>query len=163
MSSKVKIYPVAILLVVSFVTLWAKDRESKEVDKTGEKSQKPEKRKQYSERDMKAWALSCSALLIEKNHGQHDLLGTESRTPKDIEKMQDFLAKRPGWGIKSKSDLFDWLRRIDNGGHRKEFEGLGRLLQTLSEQKYQELLKRYEGDPEILHRIKVVNKHMGLY
>ena len=54
MSSKAKIYLVAILLVVSFVTLWAKDQESKEVAKAGEKSLKPEKRKRYSERDMKA-------------------------------------------------------------------------------------------------------------
>jgi hypothetical protein len=34
------------------------------------------------------WALGCSAILIERNHGRHDLLGTDLRTPRKMEKMR---------------------------------------------------------------------------
>lgn len=157
MSSKVKIYLVAILLVVSFVTLWAKDQESKEVAKAGEKSLKPEKRKRYSERDMKAWALGCAAVLTERNHGWHDSLTPCQINERNIEKWKKILDN--SWGINSRADLFDTLGWIDREGHRRKFEALGRFIQTLGEEEHQKVLGKYKDDKEALQNIRIAKKY----
>ncbi len=156
MVNKSKVCLATFLLWLLFITVTG---EEQDVGKNSKQALQAGEKKQKVVTGAKAWALGCSALLTEKNHGRHDLLGTGSRTPKNIKKMQGILAARLGWGIKSKSDLFDWLRRIDNGGHRKEFEGLGRLLQTLSEQEYKELLQKYQNDQEILQRIRITKEY----
>ncbi|HDZ69409.1 MAG TPA: DUF1266 domain-containing protein, partial [Phycisphaerales bacterium] len=79
--------------------------------------------------------------------------------PKNIEKMRDFIAVRPGWGIKSRFDLFNRLRQIDNGGHRKKFEELGMHISSLSEEEYRELLEKTKGDNEKLQEIRIVKKY----
>jgi hypothetical protein len=157
MSSKVKIYPVALLLVVSFVTLWAKDQKSKEVDKSGEKSLKPEKRKQYSERDMKAWALGCAAMLTERSYGWHDSLTPYQINERSIEKWKEILNE--WWGTNSRADLFDSLRWIDNGGHRLSFDKLGSYVSSLSEDQCKQLLEKNKGDQEILQKIRIAKKY----
>jgi len=157
MSSKVKIYPVAILLVVSFVTLWAKDQESKEVDKSGEKSLKLEKRKQYSERDMKAWALGCAAMLTERNHNWHDSLTPCKINERNIEKWKKILNE--WWGTNSRADLFDSLKWIDNGGHRRNFDKFGRYISILSEDQCKQLLEKNKGDQETLQNIRIAKKY----
>lgn len=157
MCSKVKIYLVVILLVVSFVALWAKDQESKEVDKAGEKSLKPEKRKRYSESDMKAWALGCAAVLTERNHGWHDSLTPCRINERNIAKWKKILDN--SWGINSRDGLFDTLGWIDREGHRRKFEALGTFIQTLGEEEHQKVLGKYKDDKEALQNIRIAKKY----
>lgn len=95
----------------------------------------------------KAWALACGGVLNERNHGYHDSLSTVDLTEANIKKTKKFLDDE--WGIKSKEDLHDTLSWIIKGGHRAEFDYLGELLKISGEVKYNELLKKFEGEPQI--------------
>ncbi len=105
-----------------------------------------------------AWALSCAALLTERNHARHDLLGTKYRTPKNIENCKHFLVVS-GWDITNKNDLLDSLSWIYDGGHRQGFKMWGEKVQTLSTEEYQKLLAEYQSDSEMLNRIKIAAKY----
>lgn len=103
------------------------------------------------------WALGCAAILTERNHSRHDLLGTKYRTPKNIEDCNRFLVES-GWDIKNRADLLDSLIWIEDGGNRQNFEQLGRKLQTLSNGEYQNLIAQFQSDDDLLNRIKVVKE-----
>ena len=157
MGSNAKIYLIAILLGVLLVTLWAKEQDRERGGKTSEQSRERKRWKQDVVTRGKAWALGCAAVLTERNHHRHDLLGGLMTNERNIRRMKKLLAN--WWGTKSRKDLFDDLIWIENGGHRKNFEGWGRLLQTLSEQEYQKVLEKYERDQETLQEIKITKEH----
>ena len=71
----------------------------------------------------KAWAVACSAVLVENNHGWHDTLATELPSPLSIQSQKKLL--KDWWGIESKADLLESLDRLESGGHRKLFERIG--------------------------------------
>lgn len=106
----------------------------------------------------RAWALGCSAVLIERNHGRHDLLGTDVRTDRNIAIMKKFL-RTSGWDINNRADLLENLQWLESEGHRRNFEEFGMLLQTLNSQEYEQTLKRSEDNPELLHKIKITQKY----
>ena len=101
-----------------------------------------------------AWALGCAAVLIERNYGRHDLLGTKYRTPKNIEDCKHFLVDS-GWDVKNRDDLLDSLLWIDNGGNRKDFMMWGEKIQILTDEEYDILLVGHQSDDKTLNRIKV--------
>lgn len=107
-----------------------------------------------------AWALACAAVLNERNHARHDLLGTKDRTQKNIKDSKRFLVVS-GWDIKNKADLLDSLTWIDNGGHRKDFKRLGQKVRALTDtdEEYRKLLVELRTDHETLNRIKVAAQY----
>jgi hypothetical protein len=105
-----------------------------------------------------AWALACAAVLTERNHSRHDLLGTKYRTQKNIRDCKRFLVVT-GWDIKNQADLLDSLTWVDNGGHRKDFKRWGQKVRTLTDEEYRKLLVEHRTDVEILNRIKVAAQY----
>ena len=63
------------------------------------------------------------------------------------------------WGVTSRSDLFDSLRWIDEGGHRKRFDDWGKYIHTLSEEQYKNLVEEKSGDKEKLCEILIAKKY----
>ena len=106
---------------------------------------------------VKTWALGCSAVLIERNHGRHDFLSPDKINEKNIKKNRELLEK--WWGIKNKGDLLSVLKRLKLEGHRSKFAGWGLLIQTLNEQEYKELLQKYQNDQKTLQRIRIVKEY----
>jgi hypothetical protein len=104
------------------------------------------------------WALGCSAMLIERNHDRHDLLGTAVRSERNIEKMKEFLITS-GWDINNRIDLLENLEWIEKGGHRSKFDGMGKYLQTLNPQEYKKVLKDYEKNPNAQHKFKITKEY----
>lgn len=104
------------------------------------------------------WALGCSAVLIERNHDRHDLLGTGIRTERNIEKMKEFL-KTSGWDINNRGDLLENLKWIEDEGHRIKFDKLAKYLQTSNPQEYKQVLKDYEKNPNAQHKIKITKEY----
>ena len=104
-----------------------------------------------------AWALGCAAILNERNHARHDLLGTQFRTKKNVDGCRKFLVTS-GWDIKNRTELLDSLIWLESGGHRQKFERLGRKLQALSYAEYQNLLKEYQSDKELLFETKIARE-----
>lgn len=105
-----------------------------------------------------AWALGCAAILTERNHARHDLLGTKYRTPKNIEDCNRFLVES-GWDIKNRTDLLDSLLWIYNGGHRQSFKLWGERVQTLTDEEYQKLLTEHQSDDELLNKIRIAAEY----
>jgi len=156
MVNKPGVYLSAFLLCLLFITVTGQEQGE---EQNTEQDLQAEQGKQQVVKGAKAWALACSAVLIEKNHGRHDLLGTVSITPRSRKKMQIFLAEESAWFIKSRSDLFDCLTKLGHAGHRSEFEQLGNMLQRLNDREYEALLRQSQDDPEALNRLKVVKNY----
>ncbi len=107
---------------------------------------------------MQKWALGCAAILTERNHDRHDLLGARFRTPKNIEDCKRFLIES-GWDIKNQTDLLDSLMWIENEGHCQSFKQLGEKLKALTDGEYQKMLADNQADKEILNRIQIAAKY----
>jgi hypothetical protein len=106
----------------------------------------------------KAWALGSSAMLIERNHGRHDLLGTAVRTDHYAERMKSFL-KTSGWDINNRDDLLENLQWVEKGGHRIIFEKQGEYLKGLDSQEYEQVLDKSKYDRKELQRIKIAKEY----
>ncbi len=106
----------------------------------------------------KAWALACAAILTERNHGNHELLGTELRDENSTMDYQITLL-RSGFDISCRTDLLNTFMWIESGGHRLEFEEWGKKIEGLSKEEYEQLLIDCESDPELVYRIKIAAKY----
>lgn len=93
-------------------------------DSAGLQRRIEERRNEKPVTGVKAWALGASALLIERNHSRHDFLSPNPINEKNIQSNRKLLDE--WWGINSREDLFDSLRWLELGGHRRKFEGWGR-------------------------------------
>lgn len=116
-----------------------------------------EGRHQEVPRDVKAWALSCVSLLWERNHGRHDSLAGEAITERDMQVRRKFLFEE--WGIDSRADLLDSLRWINEGGHRRRFETLGKSVCGKSNWKYALVLLENVTNTEHLRETVFARKH----
>lgn len=108
-----------------------------------------------------AWALACAAVLTERNHDNHELLGTELRDEGSTIHYQ-YLLLTSGFGVSSRTDLLNTLMWIESGGHRLEFEEWGKKVEGLSNEQYEKLLIDYESDSELVYRIKIAAKYYKL-
>lgn len=101
----------------------------------------------------KAWALGCSAVVVEKNHSRHDLLGMEEYTARNVEKSRISLSTSC-WDISSRKDLFNKMIRISIAGHNKIFEQTALSLMSLNEAEHLAVLEMFKANdvntPQIL-------------
>lgn len=116
-----------------------------------------EGRHQEVPRDVKAWALSCVSLLWERNHDPHDSLAGEAMTDRNMQVRRKFISEE--WGIESRVDLLDSLRWINEGGHRRSFETLGKSVCGTSKWRYALVLLGNVMNAEYLREIVFVRKH----
>lgn len=107
--------------------------------------------------EQKMWALATCAVLTERNRGRHDLLGGCERTERNIEAWQGSL--REWWGIEGRADLFETLFWLQSGGHRRQFDGLGKHITSLSPDELAAFKEEVSGDVEKSNNIDVVMKH----
>jgi hypothetical protein len=158
MKVRLKTYVIATVLGVLVVSSPAQEQNNKETGKAESENQKTVKSKAEREKDIKGWALGCSAVLIERNADKHDTLNPFEMNEKNIKGCKEITLGR-WWGVKNRKDLLDALKWIDIGGHRSRFEGLGKVIQDLDDEKYQELLKRYKDKPETLQKIQIAKEY----
>jgi len=158
MKDKSKLYLTVILLAVLVTTSLAEEQAYEDGQKAKREIQRAKTQRQKRIEEAKMWALGCSAVLAERNHKRHDLLGYYLLPGKrEIEKSKQLLDE--WWGINSRADLFDSLLRLRIGGHREKFNRWGEYIENLSEQEYQELLEKNKGDEEKLQEIKIAKKY----
>lgn len=104
----------------------------------------------------KAWALACCALLIEYNQGWHDTLAIQPQNPSTIQSQKDGLKK--WWEIKNRADLLENLKWLESGGHRANFEKLGRWLHTIPFSGYFKMLEE-TTDKERLYELQIAYEY----
>lgn len=111
----------------------------------------------------KAWALGCSAVVVEYNHSRHDLLGMEEYTPSKAEKSRTSLCTSC-WDINNREDLFSNMIQINIGGHRKIFEQISLSFMSLNEADRLAVLEMYKANdvntPQILF-VEKQHKNVG--
>ena len=129
------------------------DIESSSIDtSTADQPQEP----RSSELAKREWALGCAAVLTEKNHDSHTLLGGCPLTEADKADKRRLLSG--SWGINSREELFKTLERIDHAGHRAVFEETARLLSHLSQREYQMLLRKTDN-PEVQNKLRIARQN----
>jgi hypothetical protein len=104
-----------------------------------------------------AWALATSAMLAERNHERHDLLGGRTTTGENVTIVKKILSE--WWGVENREDLLKVLQWLEYGGHRADFERLGAYLVSLDEQQLAELLAKVKQDAQARHQVEIVRKH----
>ena len=98
--------------------------------------------------EARAWALGCSAVLMERNHDRHDMLLPCVKSPAAVAGWKESLDR--WWGVRSSADLMDSLKWIEEEGHRTRFQQYGKFLQSLSNEEYQDLLMRASANKDAL-------------
>ncbi|HSB30471.1 MAG TPA: DUF1266 domain-containing protein [Candidatus Sulfobium mesophilum] len=101
--------------------------------------------------EQKLWALATTAVLTESNRRRHDLLGGCERTPEEIKAWQDSLAE--WWGVHDRADLLNMLNWIEEGGHRREFDKIARLLLSVTPETLVEIKRKAASDSSTYYRI----------
>ena len=102
------------------------------------------------------WALGCAAVLTERNHDSHTLLG--GRQPSEDSRVAKKRLLSEWWGIDNREDFFETLRWMDEGGHRAIFEKVGALVTLMTERQYRALLTD-ESNPEALNKLRVARRY----
>lgn len=109
-----------------------------------------------TEHARREWALGCAAVLTERNHDGHTLLGgcpvNEGTKAAKKRLLSD------DWGIDSREKLLETLQWIEAGGHRAKFEAVGRIAASLDDSRFQTLLGE-ERDPEIGNKLRVARQY----
>jgi hypothetical protein len=109
-----------------------------------------------TERARREWALGCAAVLTERNHESHILLG--GCIPGETTKADMRRRLSDGWGVNSRAEFFKTLDAIDEGGHRADFAEAGLLVSLLSKTQFQGLLRKADN-PEAANRLRVVRQY----
>lgn len=105
------------------------------------------------EQKLRAWA-TC-AILTERNHDSHELLGGSFPTSDTVLEQQKLLEK--WWGITSREELLQALEWIDQGGHREEFNRMGAALDSLDDIQIENLKFEMRSDPKVVNKIRVAH------
>lgn len=108
-------------------------------------------------REQKLWALATCALLTEVHRERHDILGGRERTVEGIRREKKSLAE--WWGIENREDLLKSLQWIEYGGHRRDFDGMGRYVATLSDDQFVRVENQAKGDVEKINSLEAVRLH----
>ena len=106
-----------------------------------------------------AWALATSGVLWERNRDRHDTLGGMEPTAENINRIKQVLSQ--WWDITSRDTLLEQLEGLDGGGHRREFEEMGPYVESLSGERYREVVARAQQNEELSHRMQIVKQHYG--
>lgn len=130
------------------------DTNTTPTDERGDDLAKKQNRETRPLRPFQGWVLGTTALLTERNQDQHDLLGSLEMTDANAEITRQSLAR--WWGIRSRKDLLNSLKWLDEGGHRKEFAYLGNLI--VNAEHYEELLAEAPNE-NVYYKIVIVKKY----
>jgi len=108
------------------------------------------------EQARREWALGCAAVLMERNHDSHTLLGgcprTEATKADRIRLLADF------WDIHNREEFTETLESMEKSGHRSNFEKVRALIAPVTDEQFQALLKR-AGNPEAVNKLRVVRQY----
>jgi len=105
----------------------------------------------------RAWALATTAILTERDHERHDLLGGNNNSQKNVTEIKKILSE--WWGVNNREDLLNALQWIEGSGHREDFAKLGAYLSSLNDDQLAEIQAKMEGDEQAKHQVKIVRKH----
>ena len=106
----------------------------------------------------KAWALGCSAMLMERNHARHDTLAAVEITPENVAAMKQLL--RDWWGVNNRKELLEALEWLDEqGGHRKDFDRIGKSIAYITEHQFQERLAQCRYDMDKQQELIIARKY----
>jgi len=103
------------------------------------------------------WALGCSAVLIERNHGWHDTLSPEQISEKSVRDELKLLSR--WWDVRTKKELLDSLEWLEQGGHRKGFEKTGELVAQMSDEEFLELLEQNKDNKDKINKYETARKY----
>jgi tetratricopeptide (TPR) repeat protein len=78
--------------------------------------------------DPRYWALATSALLVEMNEGEHDLLGTDVREW-DLSRKRIAWLLFNTWGVGNREDLLNDLDGLKTKGDRADFDRIAKALE----------------------------------
>jgi hypothetical protein len=154
---KRRVYAAAVVLAVVAVAGSSDLKKGDPLNKGVEERAETEKPNAVSERDIRGWALGCAAVLTERNHDSHILLGGCGLSAKDIKEKTEILSE--AWGIDSREDLFETLERIDSSGHRTKFQMWGSYVWSLSEEEYKQVLASKTNDEQTQQYIRIARQY----
>ena len=104
----------------------------------------------------KIWALAISGMLAEIYGRNHAIIGRPPQTEADIKMGFDNLAN--GWRIRNQTDLQRRLDFFRSEGTSAEFNRIARDTVGATPGKINQLKARYEGSPQVLHQMYLVEK-----
>jgi hypothetical protein len=154
---KRRVYAAAIVLAVVAVAGSSDLKKGDALNNGVEERAETEKPNAISDRDIRGWALGCAAVVTERNHDSHILLGGCGLSSRDIKEKTEILSE--GWGIDSREDLFETLERIDSSGHRTKFQMWGSYVWSLSEEEYQQVLASKTNDEQTQQYIRIARQY----
>ena len=105
----------------------------------------------------KGWALSCSAVLTERNHHRHDLLAGGEMNWKNIGKTKKLIDDT--WGITTRADLFSDLQWLNGAGDRERFEIVGVGATGIGDEEYKEFVETYNDDQKMIQKMEIARKY----
>jgi len=105
----------------------------------------------------KKWALATCAVLTEAREGRHDVLA--DRKPTLGAQIMERSALSRWWGIENRMDLFEMLLWLQTGGHRKNFDEMGKRIASLSPGEIAGMKNAVAGNVERSNDIDIVLKH----
>lgn len=108
-------------------------------------------------RKQKDWALATCAVLTKYNGDRFNILGGSKRTPQRIKLVQEMLAS--WWGIRNREDLFKTLKWLEDGGHRKEFDGISKFLNSGPESEMEKVKQIVASYPKMSNKLQIVLKY----
>lgn len=156
MQSKSNRWAPAVLIAI-FIAICGAEAQKSNAEKAGKEVLKGNSRNQDMKKDVKMWSLGCAAVLNERNHCRHDSLSPCDINKRNIRAWKKSLVK--WWKVRSREDLFDSLRWIEEGGHRKRFNDWGKYIQGLSDEEYTKLVKEKSNDKEKLYEILIAKEY----
>lgn len=89
--------------------------------------------------EQRHWALATTSVITQYNGERHDILEGVERSRENITKHQNLL--NYWWGIDNRDGLFFVLEWLEQVGHRKRFDEMGKYMKTQTETQFEELLK----------------------
>lgn len=105
----------------------------------------------------KGWALGCSAVLIEYNHGRHDTLSPGEITERSVQEELNLLSR--WWSVRTRKDLFEKLNWLEEEGHRKWFEKTGQKVTQMSEEEFRKLVEQNKDDKDKVGEFETARKY----
>jgi hypothetical protein len=154
---KRRVYVAAVLLAAVTVAGSSDPKKDGDFNRAIEEDAETEERGVMRQHDIRGWALGCAAVLTERNHDSHALLGGCGLSGRDIKEKTQILSE--AWGIDSREDLFDRLACIEGGGHRVKFQMWGAYTSSLSEEEYREVLNSDQSDADTRQQMMIARKY----
>jgi len=105
----------------------------------------------------KAWALATTAFLSYYNRDHVDMLTPNARNETNVAETLGLL--RDWWGIDSRAELFHSLDFLESGGHRADFQKMGRSLVAMNDAQYRAALSSQKSHPERVRVMKLTRDH----